>query len=364
MTKTLFDSKAAIVAEDIKRRIIDGEFSHLKKLPSTVQLSASYSVSKETINTAMSQLVRKGIIMRKRGFGSVVSQIPQRKQTKPHLGIYLPMLENENSSLTQADSPVWYSVFYGALQACAKRGYTLIPIPNIGKSWDEIVADHELGGVVLPGGREAVMESFFISGMHKKIKYCMINRATNFDAVNFVEEFSIEEIERIVNGLADKGHKEIVAVGSDENRMLYQHFFDGYRSAMTQKGLYTPSNVKRINDNTPEEYDILVNELMSHINPPSVILAFHYKYAEGIMAAFERREIKCPDDISVVMINFERNSYKARPITGFISPNKQEFGATAANCLMDIIENKVAEPVHINLKLSFCDGETFEKYKK
>ncbi|MCF6174269.1 MAG: GntR family transcriptional regulator [Victivallaceae bacterium] len=358
--QSLFDSKATIVAEDIRSKISNGDFLQVDKLPSTSKLASRYSVSRETVNIAMAQLVRDGLIYRKRGFGSVITKNNPDKLVKPHLGIYLPMLQDENSSLSPSESPTWSLIFYGVLHACAERGYTLIPIPNKGYSWEKIISDYKLGGILLPGGQLKIMESFWISGMQKQVKYFMMDRAMNFTEANYVEEFSPVEICRAVNMLLDKGHRRIAAVGTDTDagKTVFQNFFDGYRTAMREKKLYSPSYVKRVFEHTQQEYDQLIVELMDRAEPPTLILAFNYLYIEGLIDALERRGLQVPQDISVVMTNFEKAKYKGKEISGFIGPGKHLLGEIAANSLIDLMENKTKEPLEINIELKFYQGDT------
>jgi len=309
----------------------------------------------------MSQLVRDGLISRKRGFGSVVAKVPEKELVKPHLGIFLPMLKDMNSSLSPTESPTWSLIFYGVLHACAERGYILIPIPAKIDSWEAIVAKHKLGGILLPGGQLKILESFWSSGIQKKVKYIMIDRAMDFTTANYVEEFSPVKIAEAVNLLLAKGHQRIAAVGADEDAMIYQNFFRGYRMAMENQKLYSPSYVKRLHHQSTAEYDQLVAELMDRDYPPTLILIFNYHYVEGVIDALERRGLKIPEDISIVMTNFEDAEYKNRKISAFVSPNKQQFGEIAANSLIDLIENKAQQPIQINLDLTFQQGDTMRQ---
>jgi DNA-binding LacI/PurR family transcriptional regulator len=358
MTKSLFDNKATIVAEDIRGKINSGKFSHTEKLPSTSELALNYSVSRETINIAMAQLVRDGLVQRKRGFGSVISKTKSGNLFKPPLGIFLPMLKDEYSCLSPTESPTWLLIFYGVLQACTERGYTLIPIPNTGSPWEKIISDHNLGGILLPGSRIEIMESFFTSGMQKRVKYLMMDRAMNFTETNYVEEFSPVEICKAVNLLQSKGHRRIAAVGADRDIMVYQNFFSGYRMAMLGKSLYASSYVKRVFEQKPEEYDQIITELMDRAKPPTLILVFNYCYVGGLIDALKRRGLEVPHDISIVMTNCEEGKYIKKKISAFLSPGKHTFGETAADTLIDLMENKTKEPAKINLKLKFCQGDT------
>ncbi len=363
MAPLLFDSKATIIAEDLRGKIRAGIFSTMDKLPPTRELALSYAVSRETVNIAMSELVNEGLVKRKRGFGSVVAKASPEQLFKPHLGIFLPMLKHKSSSLSPNESPTWSLIFYGVLHACATRGYTLIPIPDTGASWEKIVSDHELGGILLPGGRMETVESFWASGVQNQIKYFMIDRAMNFMTANYVEEFSPEAICKAVKLLQAKGHRRIAAVGADNDRMVFQNFFDGYRMAMEQSDDYSPSYVKRIVKHQPEEYDQLVHELMTRKQPPTLIMIFNYCYVAGVIDALERYGVKVPDDISIVMTNYENAEYKGQQITAFTSPDKQLFGDIAANSLMDLIEHKAKVPLQVGLELKFNQGNTLRELK-
>jgi DNA-binding LacI/PurR family transcriptional regulator len=359
MAPLLFDSKSTIIAEDLRGKIKDGIFSATDKLPPTRELALNYAVSRETINIAMSELVNEGLIKRKRGFGSVVAKTYPEQSFKPHLGIFLPMLKDKQSSLSPNESPVWSLIFYGVLHACAIRGYTLIPIPDTGASWEKIVSDHHLGGILLPGGNIKIIESFWASGVQNRVKYLMIDRAMNFTTANYIEEFSPMKICKVIKLLQAKGHRRIAAVGTDDDQMVFQNFFAGYRMAMTASNDYSPSYVKRLVKHQPEEYDQLVHELMARKEPPTLIMIFNYCYVAGVIDALERYGVKVPNDISIVMTNYKNVAYRDQQITAFTSLDKQLFGDIAANSLMDLIEHKAKVPLQLELELKFNQGDTF-----
>jgi DNA-binding GntR family transcriptional regulator len=60
------------VMEDLLRRIAD-EISPIDMLPSEKQLCAEYGVSRITVRAAISKLVDKGLVIRKRGVGTFVN---------------------------------------------------------------------------------------------------------------------------------------------------------------------------------------------------------------------------------------------------------------------------------------------------
>lgn len=63
-----------ILAEDLRRSIVDGQYKPGDKLPSESELCASYRVSRGTVVKAIEQLVLDGVVHRRQGAGSYVAR--------------------------------------------------------------------------------------------------------------------------------------------------------------------------------------------------------------------------------------------------------------------------------------------------
>lgn len=70
MTKTIAEQ----VAEELERQIIDGTFNAGQKLASERSLAESFGVSRPSIRDAIKQLEAKGLVTRKQGGGTFVSE--------------------------------------------------------------------------------------------------------------------------------------------------------------------------------------------------------------------------------------------------------------------------------------------------
>ncbi|QTG75196.1 GntR family transcriptional regulator [Trueperella pecoris] len=71
-----FDSKTPIyqqIAEDIRRRIVEGELRAGDQLMSTTQYATTYRINPATANKAFNQLTAEGIIFKQRGIGMFVT---------------------------------------------------------------------------------------------------------------------------------------------------------------------------------------------------------------------------------------------------------------------------------------------------
>lgn len=68
-----------IIADDIRRRIADGEFHLGSVLPSEADLSATYEASRVTVRRALEALRADGLVESRQGFGWLVAADPVRQ---------------------------------------------------------------------------------------------------------------------------------------------------------------------------------------------------------------------------------------------------------------------------------------------
>jgi GntR family transcriptional regulator, histidine utilization repressor len=78
MTSARADSIHARILGDIEGKILSGEWRPGHRIPFEHELSASYGCARMTVNKALTQLARAGLIERRRRVGSFVAQPPSR----------------------------------------------------------------------------------------------------------------------------------------------------------------------------------------------------------------------------------------------------------------------------------------------
>ncbi len=89
------------LAQDLRRRLLAGEWSMGQAIPAETALAASYSVSRNTIREAISRLVTEGQLRIQRGIGTIVSP-PAPPQAPMGMGHFLSLTE---SILQQGRTP-------------------------------------------------------------------------------------------------------------------------------------------------------------------------------------------------------------------------------------------------------------------
>jgi len=94
MEKAEPDSIHARILGDIEGKILSGEWRPGHRIPFEHEMSASYGCSRMTVNKALTQLARAGLIERRRRVGSFVAQPPSRSAA-----LEIPEIRAEVASL-------------------------------------------------------------------------------------------------------------------------------------------------------------------------------------------------------------------------------------------------------------------------
>ena len=109
------ETKYRLIFEDLQRSIREGMYPHGVSLPSDEALMRRYGVSRITVTKAMAELVRHGLVYRKRGAGTFATRTAQMESGR--LGLIMPSL---------AFGEV-FPVMCQALMRCAQNdGYSLV----------------------------------------------------------------------------------------------------------------------------------------------------------------------------------------------------------------------------------------------
>ncbi|MBC2595234.1 substrate-binding domain-containing protein [Ruficoccus amylovorans] len=113
-------SKYEVIYQELQNKILSGTYAVGDRLPSESALVRMYGVSRPTAAKALQELVVSGLIERKAGSGSFVSDKKRTKaseRTVPQLGLLMPGLENTEI----------FEMISGQLASLARnRDYTLV----------------------------------------------------------------------------------------------------------------------------------------------------------------------------------------------------------------------------------------------
>lgn len=164
--------------------------------------------------------------------------------------------------------------------------------------------------------------------------------------------------------LIDKGHSRIAAITGMTESIPSQKRLKGFQRAIIDNQIIiNPYYLKVGNWEYKSGYQMAV-ELLSQEKPPTAIFAFNDAMAEGVLEAASARGLKVPDDLSLIGFdNMDYCNYLSPRLTSVKLP-LVEMGVSAAELLIDILENK-RKPGHtIKLECSIVERESVVALKE
>lgn len=163
---------------------------------------------------------------------------------------------------------------------------------------------------------------------------------------------------KAVSQLLDAGKKRVAICGADMNLLISRNRLQGYKTALEQRGI-TVDDTLVISCETPEETEQETMRLLSMDNPPDSLFAISDLTMTGVMKAIFRKNLKVPDDISVIGFCEEPFRSMYNPPLSAIEPMGFEIGKKATELLFERLDGSVttnSEPRVIYLDSTLIKG--------
>lgn len=138
---------------------------------------------------------------------------------------------------------------------------------------------------------------------------------------------------RAVKHLINCGKHKIAICLGNPNLLISQNRLKGYTDALVEAGLVFNSDLVYSGE-TPEEVELLTQQILSLPNPPDAIFAISDLTMSGIMRAIYRANLVVPKDIAVIGFVEEPFASMYHPPVTSIMPMGYEIGVTAAQLLL------------------------------
>jgi DNA-binding LacI/PurR family transcriptional regulator len=173
---------------------------------------------------------------------------------------------------------------------------------------------------------------------------------TSTDDMSFVHSGSEIGAFKLTNHLISLGHRRIAHVTIDQPADLgIAQKAEGFRRALKKNGIQIDetliiSRSKFYGFNSGYE---ATKELLQMPNPPTAIFALCDRIAVGVVRAIKDSGLKVPGDISVGGYDNEVFSEVIDPPLTTVSSSVYEIGKSAAELLIDNIENEITDKIKI-----------------
>lgn len=299
------------VYESLKQQIISGEYPPGSLLPSEREIGEIYQVDRTTVRKAFQFLVDENLVEKRVGKGTVVIYQSDEPAVlaSPQNGTIAFLLPKSNRNSDRITVPFYSQLFYGVEKQCKKAGYSLV-YSTLDENDDltTVLSRNisNLAGIMFVSN---ISERHIDQALDHNIPSVLINgvssKLISISSDNFAGTYAACE------HLILSGHKHIGVLNGIKTYHSAKERLLGVKAALKAHGLSLPDKYHISNDSWEFEdgFDATLAMLSQVSAPPTAIIAFNDRLANGALQAIQQAGLRVPDDISV--IGFD-NSEQAR----------------------------------------------------
>lgn len=322
---------------DMRRRILDTTWPPGSRLPTLREIAAETGCSLTTVRHAFDELEEAGLVVRRQGSGTYVSDAPDRRLGRIAIGVLVP------------DAETYFPpIIKGIEEVLAENGARLMYASS---QYDPAVEREALDGLLAAG----------IDGL----LFAPLIEPEDGDGAQHLARFAqipvpVVLVERRVPGVgpADDtyhvctdheggaydavrhlyagGHRRIALVVRRSMGPAGAPIEAGFAQAVRDLGAFSIVEGAAREAWTPERADAALQEILRQ--GCSAVLCFGDREAILVLAAARRAGIRVPGDLALVSYDNEYADVAEVPLTA-VAPRKYQLGRLAAQILLQRLLN-------------------------
>lgn len=306
------------------------------QIPAERDLSVKFQVSQMTMNRAIQEMVRDGLVTREAGRGTFVNKLDGNGR---HLGA-LGLVSLVNVGEINAD---FYAgeVLRGAQETARETGWDLVLI-------QESLRSPELTSARLPGRANGFLMVFppdealptLRHLQQEHVPFLSVGSSWLDEDIPAVDCDNILGAELAVEHLASMGHKRIGFIGAPENRSNARDRHISFVSALEARGLPLEEKwtVRALEEGKlSEELRLRIAAIARDPDGPTAFLAAGYFLAINAIEALTSAQKSVPADISVIGFDDKFSAAFLNPPLTTVSQPLQEMGRRAVQRLESMV---------------------------
>jgi LacI family transcriptional regulator len=273
-------------------------------LPTEVELADQLGVSRETVRRAAETLQREGLLVkiRRKGtfthFPKLSFQVKVAESTLlGYLQANYPAPQGQAEAVTPTISGL---MLQGAIEEAAKHRFELIvrqaPHMQMSEAFQHLNQNARLRGVIFASyGEEKLLRR--VAGLGVPI--VLLDHDLPLPQINSVRDDSFEGARQAVEHLAKLGHRRI-AFAHWRHTDLNPWRLRGYRQGLRDVGLSLRRKWEIATELTQAGARHVVDEFLALAPRPTALYCFNNTLAHHIMDELNRRDLRVPEDVSVM----------------------------------------------------------------
>ncbi|WP_074599687.1 GntR family transcriptional regulator [Sediminibacillus halophilus] len=356
--------KYQIIIDDIKSKIISGNYRVGEQIPTESSMQETYKVSRQTVRKAILALVSEGYLRSERGSGTYVSNLYQSKTNGKSNNKTIGVIT------TYISDYIFPSIIRGIEERLNKDNYSLLlastnnDVAQEKKALETMMAFGVDGMIVEPTKSNLYNPNiaYYLSFKEQDIPFIMINAYYQELDVPFFCLDDIQSSYLATKELISKGHKKIGLISKVDD-LQGKHRMKGYLKALGEAKLqFRPDHMLQFETETKLElYSRVKDFLNKNRGMITAIVCYNDEVGLEVANVCRQLNISVPEELSIIG---QDNSYIAKNaninLTTLTHPQEQ-MGRDAADWVIkklkgkkDLVNENYYQPVLIQ-------GETVKK---
>jgi len=335
-----------LVQEQLRERILRGEWEYGQQIPTERQLETEFGFSRLTISKGLANLVQEGLLTRTQGRGTFVAHSPggevigARKLIK-----YISPSSGRRGSIPSK---------YGALEAMheilAPRGYEIgIDFYRTAEEQVEYIRKNDRShcvAFITNCEPEQVAIKEFMRLQDEHYPFVLIDAYPPNLETDYVVTDNIDGACAVINHLASYGHRRIDYVTRPVDRSSLTDRLAGYIKGLVMNDLaISENNVHKlwhVGQEALGEVSAVVERILTQHEPPTAIFFCNDDLALEAVDYLLSRGVRIPEDISIVGYdNLDQTAAGKVPLTT-MAQDFYQMAKRAAEILLSRLEGGAA----------------------
>jgi GntR family transcriptional regulator of arabinose operon len=331
------------LVEWVKAQVESGEINPGEKLNSENELTEMFQISRQTVRRAIDELEEEGIIERRQGSGTYISNVFKRK-TDHTMNIAVVT--------TYVDDYIFPSIIKGMEQVISDAGYTLqiaFTHNSVEKEYSVIknILDRNMAdGIIIEPTKSGIPNpnvELYNKIIAKDIPTIFFNSYYPEINLPYVVLDDKETGYKAARYLIDAGHIRIAGIFKSDDKQGHLRYA-GYVKALTEAGLRLyDENVLWIDTEDLRSLSMEAKRVLKRLKDCTGCVCYNDLAAQELVKICSKHEIRIPEDLSIVSIDNSDIAANCKvPLTSLSHP-KTELGKMAASNLIKMIRGEISQ---------------------
>lgn len=311
-----------------QRRVCEGE-----RIPSEREIARQFGVSQMTVNRAIQELVRDGVLVRRVGSGTYVQRRRSSVRTADRTTVVMvPPFADHLEEDTYLRWP-----FHAFQDRAIQDNYALVVEPATWEGYDKVVERHpDAGFLFLIPDEEGydTLHRLYVRG----VPFVVLGASWKDAPFACVDSDNIGGARTAVGYLLRLGHERIAYVNGKESATNCRDRLQGYLRAMEEAGISVEQDwIVRTcsNRRLDEEAKRHLTSLLLRRDAVTAVFCAGYYLTLEVLSLIRTLRLRVPEDVSIISFDDPSSAAHLQPPLTVVRQPLYEMGERAVERLLN-----------------------------